>query len=78
MPSESVFSVPEEAIEAAREAAMRTGSTRASVEAAAPLILAAAYERVAGDLNCQDDYDLLVAMAGVLRGDQLCTRRTDQ
>jgi hypothetical protein len=46
-------SIPEEAIELAREVAMRTGSTKASVEAAAPLIVAAAYERLAKSI----DYD---------------------
>lgn len=45
----AALEVPEEAIEKAREVAMRTGSTRASVEAAAPLIVAAELERLANE-----------------------------
>jgi hypothetical protein len=44
--------IPEDAVNLAREAAMRKQSTRAAVEAAAPLIVAAELQRLAkGRMN---------------------------
>jgi hypothetical protein len=43
--------IPQEAIDRAREVAIRTGSTRPSVEAAAPLIAAAALETEADRIH---------------------------
>lgn len=61
----SALEVPEEAIEKAREVAMRTGSTRASVEAAAPLVVAAYLEQ----LRAVDTQHLTYEYVDIFEGD---------
>lgn len=64
--------IPEEAIEAAREAAMRTGSTKASIEAAAPLIVAAELERLKQMAITSNPREMVIEIArraSVLRGE---------